>query len=676
MKSTGKTMMGRLHLKLLPSLAWKGIISNGNVYYPYLAAGIFSVFTYFVFTSILKNDIIRLLPRSAYAWLMLAIGRELLSVILLLFLIYANGFLVKRRHREFGLYHMLGMEKKHIGSMMFFESVLIYAGALGGGILIGIVLSKLMFLILLRVCRLSVDIRFVFEPSAFVDTMTFFGIVYAINFVGSLWQVGKARPVELMSSSRKGEKEPRFVWFWALLGLAACAGGYYCSVISKVDEMIFINFFMAVFLVVVGTYLLFTSGSVAFLKWMRARKGTYYRPGNFITISGMLYRMKKNAAGLSNICIFSTMVIITLICTVDLSFGMDECMRFTYPYDLTLLFGGQKTGEQEVLQKVDELERKYGVKAERVDVYDSLELPVMKQDAGFFVYESGKDDYEDYYRMGVVTLADYNKVADHAADLMDGEVLIYCSGMDYGYDSVDFYGEKLQVKEEIKAFFPIPKAEKNVFNAAYMMVVKDEAARSAYVQAWAAANGVEDVDAFLAGAERNVHILLAGEDEDKKPFLDEFSVWGQSQPGYTAIRQEMELRSDLLTMYGALLFIGVLFGLIFFMCLILVMYYKQITEGYEDRNNFGIMQKVGMSDREIRAAVRKQILTVFGLPLVGAVLHTVAGMFMVNSLFSTIQLFNTGLLIKCTVGVAAVFVAVYGASYFATARTYYRIVRF
>ena len=233
---------GQLRIKLLPKLARKGIVSNGNVYYPYLAAGIFSVFTYFVFASILHNDIIKLMPKSAYMWIMLEIGKGLLSIILLIFLIYANGFLVKRRRKEFGLYHMLGLEKKHIGAMMFFESLLLYAGVLCGGTIFGVVLSKLFFLLLLRICRMPADIGFVFEPAAFRETMVYFGVVYLVNYAGSLWEVGKARPIELMSGSKKGEKEPRFLWLYAILGVAALGGGYYCSITSQLDSMIFIRF--------------------------------------------------------------------------------------------------------------------------------------------------------------------------------------------------------------------------------------------------------------------------------------------------------------------------------------------------------------------------------------------------------------------------------------------------
>ncbi len=663
--------------KILPVMAWKGILRNGNVYFPYLIAGIFSVFTYFVFTSILHNDIIKVLPRSSYAWMMLYMGKGILSLILILFLVYANSFLVKRRQKEFGLYHILGLEKKHIGIMLFFETILLYAGAVAGGVLFGMVLSKLLFLMLLRMCNLSVEVSFVFYPEAFRETIVYFLWVFGVNFAVGLLQVGKARPIELMSGSKKGEKEPRFLPVYALAGMAALVFGYYCSVTSKLDSMIFLNFVLAVSLVIVGTYLLFASGSIAFLKWMKGRKKFYYKPGNFVTISGMLYRMKKNAAGLSNICIFSTMVIITLICTVSLHLGMDSLVHFVHPYDMTVLYGEEKAAEEEVAQEIAALEEKYGLAATRVDIYDRIRLAVRKEGDRFVMRQDngGFSDRAEDYKLEIITTPEYERIENRPADLQDNEVLLHCSGRDYGYDSVDFMGVKLQVKEELTSFFPYPKAADNAFGACYVMVVKDRQVQEQCVRAWAEANGVTDMEAFLESDYRFIGIVLAGEDAQKNAFLGEFAQWCQSRPGFFDLTDNVEGRRDLRTMYGALLFLGILFGLIFFMCLILIMYYKQITEGYEDRNSFDIMQKVGMSDREIRGTVRRQILMVFGLPLAGAVMHTAAGMVMVKGLMGAVSFFRVDLLFWCTVGVIIVFMAVYGVSYMMTAKTYYRIVR-
>lgn len=258
--------------KILPSLAWKGMIQNGTVYYPYLGAGIFSVFTYFIFSSILHNDIIAVLPKSAYAWIFLSIGRVLLGIILIPFLFYTNSFLMKRRKKEIGLYNILGLEKKHIGVMMFAETAVTYGLAVTAGMISGTVLSKFLFLLLLRMTGLPVDAEFTFSLQAFGETAVFFFWVYALNFISNLIQVGKARPSELLVGGKRGEKEPKLLWIWALLGFIILGSGYWIAIRSETDSMIFINFFLAVFLVIGGTYFLFTSGSVACLKLLKKKK--------------------------------------------------------------------------------------------------------------------------------------------------------------------------------------------------------------------------------------------------------------------------------------------------------------------------------------------------------------------------------------------------------------------
>lgn len=662
--------------KLLPKLALTGVFKNGNVYLPFMAAGIFSVFTYFVFSSILHNDIIKTLPNSSYAWMLLSVGKGLLACILLPFLFYTNSFIIKRRKKEIGLYHILGLEKKHIGSMMFLETALIYLIVTAGGIASGIVLSKLLFLLLLRMSGLAIQVEFVFYQEAFVETIVYFFWVYAINFSVGLIEVGKSKPVELMSGSKKGEKEPKRIWFHALLGMITLGIGYRIAITSKIDEMIFMNFFLAVFLVVAGTYFLFTSGSVAFLKLIKKKNGIYYKPRNFITISGMLYRMKKNAASLSNICIFSTMVIITLICTTSLYIGMDDISDFDWPYDLIIHYRDSKISSDTIENKINDLEEKYDCQALRLDVFDQLNLSSRKE-GNSFISKKNDYNYSEDYPVEFVMLEDYNRITDKMIQLSEKEVLIYCSGADFGYGTVNFFGREFQIKEELKEFYPMSKAEANTFGAQFMIVVKDKAVRDACASAWAQANGVEDMEAFLNSETQYVNLLAAGDDNDsrKSGFLKEFSEWSQSQPGFSKLEDGVTGRAKIISMCGGLLFIGILFSLIFFMCLILIMYYKQISEGYEDKESFGIMQKVGMSDKEIKGTVHRQILMVFCLPLAGAVLHTTAGMFMVERLMATIRLFNTPLMIMCTILIEIVFIVLYGISYLMTAKTYYRIVK-
>ncbi len=651
-------------------MAVKGIVANGIVYYPYIAAVIFAVFTHFVFSSILQNDLMEILPYKAYAWIILEIGKGLLEWILFFFLLYANSFVIKRRKKEIGLYTLLGLEKKHIGMMLFLESCIVYAITMAGGILLGVVLSKLLFLLLLRLSNVPLDVDFVFKMKAFMETLIYFGIVFLLLFLSQLWEVGKSRPAELMSGSRKGEKEPRLLVLWSVIGTAALIFGYRASIGAQADSMILINFALAVLLVVIGTYLLFTSGSVFFLKLLRRNKKLYYKAKNFITISGMYYRMKKSAAGLVNICIFSTMVIITLICTVSAWLGLDGVTHYICPYDLEIeLDEGKMTAEQ-FRMKLEELTEKYGLTVQRADVFDAISLSCSRDGSSF---ERKKEEDEKNCDVIIMTLADYEELSGEKEILTGQEVLIHAEGADYGEETFTFMGIDGTVKREVSELFPYPKAEENR-NGRYIIIARDDAARDAYVRAWAEVNGVEDMEAFLQSGRRIAGIVLEGEDAAKTSYIEELSEWGWMQDGIRNEKNGLEQRGELCSMYGGLLFIGVIFGTDFFLCLLIIMYYKQISEGYEDMQSYAIMQKVGMSGDEIRSTVHKQILFVFGLPLAGALVHTLAGMFMVKQLMVMIGFFDTGLMIECAVGVSVVFMLIYVISYWRTARTYYRIV--
>lgn len=661
--------------KLLPSMAVKGVVQNKTVYFPYLAVGAFSAFTYFIFSSIIYNEeLIRELPKAAYAWMLLRIGRGLLGIILIPFLYYANSFLVKRRSREFGLYSILGLEKRHIGILLFLETIMIYVIVTASGILLGSVLSKLFFLLLLHVTHLPLNVEFVFTWKAFKDTLSFFSVVFLINLCFGLIQIRRSRPVELLSGSKKGEKQPKGIFFYGISGAAVLILGYKISISSELNSMIFTDFFLAVFLVVVGTYLLFTSGSIMLLRILKGNKKFFYQSKNFVTISGMLYRMKKNAASLANICIFSTMVIITLICTITLYCGLDGIIHHDYPYDIRADYGTVSLIKEDVEKQVSRLEEKYGIKRLRVDVFNFRRFPCSK-DENSFAPKLPDGNFENTYGVYFLTLEDYNRLENEKKTLNDGEVLFLATGEDFGYDSVSFMGSQMRIAEEIKQLFPFPKAGRSDFGAEFVFIVKDKAALDGCVEAFARENGVTEIEEFLAEVSQQVGIVLEGEDELKGDFADELFLWLKGQEGYTSCLDGLAQRAELESMYGGLLFIGIIFGTVFFTCLLLIMYYKQISEGYEDKGSFDIMQKVGMSDREIKGTIHRQILLVFLLPLAGAISHTCAGMFMVNNLMAALGLFDNLLMAMGMIFVSLLFVFAYGISYVMTARTYYRIVR-
>ena len=652
---------------LLPRMAANNIRKNGSTYFPYIGVSIFAMFTYFVFDLILQNQIMWKLPKAFYAIVFVEAGFVLLGIIMVPFLYYTNSFLIKRRKKELGLYSILGMEKKHIGIMMLWESLAVYAVVMAAAIPAGLLFSRLLFLLLLNLAKMPVDAAFSISPKAVADALLFYALVTALNLFVNLVQVGKARPVELMTGSGKGEKEPKAIGLWSILGLLALGRGYYLAIAADLNSHIFNDFFLAIFLVIVGTYFLFTSGSVALLRYLKRRKKYYYRAENFITVSGMLYRMKKSAASLSNICIFATMSIITVICTVSLWLSMDSITSFSYPRTFDVFWTGEqneealkavleKTAEETGVELTDYLGRS-SMTARNAYMDENLFRPMLAEERGNFA---------SCCNVTMMTQEEYNRMEHSNAGLAAGEVLIFSTGADFGYDTVSVGENEWQVKEELLRCSMAKKARDIRVRGDYLIVFANpgECSRAAAV--------------FGIGEEQKIFQISCtpkGEDADVDAFIKAVQDALAESAGYAGCGDYREDIDAGESMYGGLMFIGIFFGSIFLICLLIIMYYKQITEGFEDQKNFEIMQKVGMSDEEIRKTIKSQVRLVFALPLAGAVLHTVIGMNMVVMMMGAIKNYEVRVMMICTAAVCTVFALVYSICYKRTSAAYYRIVK-
>lgn len=652
---------------LLPRLAAHGIFKNGSTYLPYIGISIFAIFTFFVFDLIINNDVMNTIPRASYAKMLMMVGFVLLGIIMVPFLYYTNSFLIKRRKKEIGLYSILGMEKKHIGIMLLIETLFVYVVVVICAILLGLLFSKLLFLLLLNLAKLPVDVTLTISGIAIRDTLIFYAVISAINLFSNLVQVGKSKPVELLGESRKGEKEPKHILLWTIVGVILLGSGYYLAVTSQVDAMIFTNFFLAVFLVIMGTHFLFTSGSISFLRFLKKNKKFYYHSENFISVSGMIYRMKKNAASLVNICIFATMVIITLICTVSLYLGIPGIQKFMYPYDVQLDFWESSfEAKEDFEEEMQKLAREENVTIADQRAYTSITFSVIQKD-GRMVLNDGTASYQDYYQLSFLTLDSFHSLESEHYELKKDEVLIYSTGPDYGRDMITLLNDTYRVKEELKASIISPKSVKNTFSAMYYMIVPDNEIMAQIVSAY----GVD----WKENLKYSIEMNLQGEEEKIEVFIERLKQLSSGYDAFVSYDNNVLDSMDMEAMYGGLLFIGIFFGTIFMLCLLIIMYYKQITEGFEDQMNFEIMQKVGMSDLEVKRTIKKQILQVFFVPLVGAIIHTICGMFMVINLMATLNFFQIGLIIACSCGICVVFALVYGVCYNRTAKAYYKIVK-
>ncbi len=653
---------------LLPRMAVSNIRKNTTTYLPYIGVSTFAMFTYFVFDLILKNDIMYTLPKGGYTLMLVTIGFWLLGIIMVPFLYYTNSFLIKRRKKELGLYSMLGLEKKHIGIMMFWESVIVYICVMAAAIVLGLVFSRLIFLLLLNLAKMQVNVTFSVSPAAITQTLLFYAFITALNLTVNLIQVGKANPVELMSDSRKGEKEPRHILLWSIIGACALAAGYSLAISSKLAVQVFTDFFLAVFLVVLGTYFLFTSGSIAVLRFLKKRKKFYYRPEHFVTVSGMLYRMKKNAASLSNICVFSTMVIITAVCTVVVYLDMDTIVssNFRRVFEITC-FGNADTDSPALLQDVAALAEENHVTLEEEFLFDSIEVRTLKDENSFLFWDGSSNMFTDMEILLLMTQDEYELMSGTSVSLAPDEVLVYSSGPDFAEDTILFQTLEYRVKEEIYECGISRKTPNSAFANSYVVIFSDPGEVSKVCQTF-------QVDSTQS------HTYFygfhpQGDEADIDAFSAALSQRVSTAPGFAGYSDHRGEMADQRSMYGGLLFIGIFFCIIFLICLLIIMYYKQLTEGFEDQKNFEVMQQVGMSDTEIKRTIRTQISMVFGLPLAGAFLHTAVGMRMVYMLLGAIGFFESALLMGCTVAGCLVFALVYSFSYKRTSMAYYRIVR-
>lgn len=467
-------MSNKRYISLLPRMAVSNIRKNASTYLPYIGVSIFAMFTYFVFDLILKNDIMYHLPKGAYTLILVTIGFVLLGLIMVPFLYYTNSFLIKRRKKELGLYSILGLEKKHIGIMMFWESLIIYFCVMAGAIILGLVFSKLIFLLLLNLAKMQVNVTFTVSPAAVTESLLFYAFITALNLTVNLIQVGKANPLELMGDSRKGEKEPRHILPLSILGTCTLAAGYHIAISSRLDSTVFTDFFLAVFLVIAGTYFLFTSGSIAVLRFLKKRKKFYYRPEHFVTVSGMLYRMKKNAASLSNICVFSTMVIITAVCTVVVYLDMDTIVssNFRRVFEITC-FGNAATDAPALLQDVAALAEENHVTLEDEFLFDSIEVSTLKDGNSFLFWDGSGNMYTDMEFLLLMTRDEYELMSGTSVSLAPDEVLIYSSGPDFAEDTILFQTLEYRVKEELYECGISRKTPNSAFDSSYVVVFSD-----------------------------------------------------------------------------------------------------------------------------------------------------------------------------------------------------------
>lgn len=624
----------------------------------------------------------------------LGLGIWVCGIFSMLVIFYTNGFLLKRRNKELGLYNVLGMEKKHIGKILFWEMLLTGCISLLGGVLCGLLFSKLMFLILLNLLNLSTSFKFGISINAIILTLLIFSSIFLVIILYNNLKLKILKPIELLQGSNIGEKEPKLKWLSAILGAVCLSIGYYLAVSTQNPIQAISTFFVAVLFVIAGTYLLFMSGSIALLKILKKNKKYYYHKTHFITVSGMIYRMKQNAAGLSNICILSTAVLVVLSSTISLYMGLDNVMRDRYPNDVMTNYAYEPEEDAKynmsynydtsLIEKIVQNHAlKYNVETKDVQGYYSFSTDGTISNGIFNPNFKESDGLNTMVSFLAMTLEDYKSIGienEGIKELDGNSVYLFSSDADYSsMESIalgnhifqvapsDFL--KLNDKLEKKLgeitdyiFIVVPDFE-------YLLLIRDTVNNMIR-------DGQDAEDYGKNPVLYNYEFNLNGDLSDKEEFnvtlrdaLNEAGI-----PHVSTVENIFTTRQEVVGVYGSLFFIGIFIGALFLLATVLIIYYKQISEGYEDRNRFIIMQNVGMSKKEVKIVIKNQILTIFYLPIFIAIVHIAFAFDITRKILAVLNLTNVKLFVGCTIGTILIFVVIYGIVYKLTAKSYYKIV--
>ncbi len=667
-------------LKLYPRLAWQNVRKNYRVTVPYMLSGAGIIMMYYMIYAIKMGcDAAEMLGARTVAATM-GFGVIVIGIFAAIFIFYTNSFLMKRRKRELGLYNILGMEKRHIGMVILTETMITFLISLAFGLGLGIAFSKLFFLILDHLMAAASPIPFLIPAGAIVSTVLLFGVIYLVTALYNILQVRLSKPIELLHSSSVGEKEPKARWFLALIGVALLGAGYYLALTIEDPVMALLLFFVAVVLVILGTYLLFIVGITALLKLLKKNKGFYYQTKHFTTLSGMLYRMKQNAAGLASICILFTCLLVTVSTTFSLYTGVEDMVAARNPNDVNFeLYDTNDQALEGLKELTEELCAQQGLSI--THSMDRKFWSFAGSRVGNVLYDGDGTMSNQYYMLEVYTLSDYNRYNNTHETLAPGEALLYdpAGNIEAGtieHGELTVFDETFQVRKvDFAQGVASPKSTTWLGYSDYALVLDDSQFSDGIFNA--------------SGSQKRCDMVYRIDLSDNSPqAVQRFSdlYWDEAEQNWLAISQnggsyerivfstKASDLTDAMELYGGLFFLGLFMGAVFLMGTVLIIYYKQVSEGYEDARRFDIMQKVGMSHQEVKRSIHSQVLMVFFLPLFMAILHLGVAFHMLQLILAMLNMVNFTLILISMVGCVLVFSVMYLVIYLLTARTYYKIV--
>ena len=656
-------------------LAITNIKNNRQFYFPYLLTGIITVAMFYIMCALESNPGIQSMPGAKDLGLILRLGIGVIGIFAVIFLFYTNSFIIKRRKKELGIYNILGMEKRHIAKILSKEAFFTSIIAIGGGLVTGVLFHKLACMLLYRMIGFNGGITFSFSKKGVMITAILFAIVYLLTYIYDLFQVQLANPIELLQSGNKGEREPKTKAIMAVLGVLCLGAGYFIAITTKNPIKALTLFFVAVILVIIGTYLLFTAGSIALLKILRRNKGYYYQTKHFTSVSGMIYRMKQNAVGLANICILSTMVLVAVSTTVSLYVGIEDIMKERYPNEINIsaYYDTGAPAEDSIAPIVEKSVKESGRKIRHEEDYLELYFAAIK-DQGQYSLDKEKVKTAGDRVSGFVVLTREDckkKYNEEIPELAENEVALFTIKKT-DMDTLVLENRSYHVKE-IKQFENTEDFETiaDMMDEYYYVIVNDVQDME---RLWQLQKDIYQENS--SSISRQVRLDIDGDSEQKKECFENIkTALGPEQAKARILIDSRQSNLDeFYQIYGGFLFLGLFLGILFLMITVLIIFYKQISEGYDDKERFSIMEKVGMSNDEVKATIRSQVRTVFFLPILMAAIHVGMAFPMIKRLLSLFGLSNTALFAGCMAGTILVFALIYLLVFLKTSKTYYKIV--
>lgn len=675
---------------LYPKLAWQGIRKNAETYLPYLLMGILMVGVSYIMNYLTRPALMSALSMGGTTLMVLQMGKIVISVFSVIFLYYCNSFLIRRRMKEFGLYNILGMGKGNIARVMLWETLLTALLVFAGGLLLGLSLSRLVEMALINLLHADYTVPMeLFYPDGVTWVLLLFGGIYVLILLANLLRMRLSNPVALLKSENTGEKPPKANWFFGLIGLLILLSAYYVAAVSQSPLEALIFFFIAVLMVIVATYLLLVSGSVTLCRMLRRNKRYYYQTRHFISVSAMAYRMKRNGAGMATICILCTMVLVILTSTVCLYGGTDSMVDAICPQDINLTIGLEARDGEENWKRLDAMQQmaldvteEMGLTPENITSQRALVATGKVQNGDYGIITDADSLKANVLELTVYPLSVYEQATGETVTLADRELLYASFKTNETFSSMSFYGSAPY--RMIRAEKELPKRLLSAdYRSAWGCLVVFTNDAEAFRSEITALVGEKSGEAMMMDR-LALHFDLDSEaDTDTQEKLvktlrsEAMKLTGRDFYGMSSLSVDTRAlcRRDYLSFFGGLFFLGMVLGPLFSIAAVLIMYYKQICEGYEDAERFAVMRKVGLTDAEIRRSVNSQVLTVFFAPLLMAGLHMLFAMPMIRLILGAFGLHNDSLFYGIGIGCYVVFAVIYALMYLLTSRRYYRIVR-